>query len=74
MVVYCNPLTNVVDALRGLMIQGGIYERGLGLGLLIMVGGARVLVFIGVDHTPGSASDPATNSRGNGSKKVCRDR
>ena len=46
-VAYCNPLTYVVDALRGLMIQGGIYEHGLGVDLLIMVGVASVLVFIG---------------------------
>jgi ABC-2 type transport system permease protein len=46
-VAYCNPLTYVVDALRGLMIQGGVYEHGLGVDLLIMVGVASVLVFIG---------------------------
>ena len=46
-VAYCNPLTYVVDALRGLMIQGGIYEHGLGVDLLILVGVASVLVFIG---------------------------
>ena len=46
-VAYCNPLTYVVDALRGLMIQGGIYEHGLGVDILVMVGVASILVFIG---------------------------
>jgi ABC-2 type transport system permease protein len=46
-IAYCNPLTYIVDALRGLMIQGGVYEHGLGMDLLVMTGVATGLVFIG---------------------------
>ena len=46
-IAYCNPLTYVVDALRGLMIQGSIYEHGLGVDLLVMTGIALGMLFIG---------------------------
>jgi ABC-2 type transport system permease protein len=46
-IAYGNPLTYVVDALRGLMIQGGVYEHGLGVDLLVMIGVAAGLVIIG---------------------------
>lgn len=46
-IANCNPLTYIVDALRGLMIQGGVYEHGLGVDLLVIVGVAAGLVFIG---------------------------
>jgi ABC-2 type transport system permease protein len=46
-IAYCNPLTYVVDALRGLMIQGGTYEHGLGVDLLVMLAVTAGLVFIG---------------------------
>jgi ABC-2 type transport system permease protein len=46
-IAYGNPLTYVVDALRGLMIRGATYEHGLGPDLLIMTVVAASLVLIG---------------------------
>jgi ABC-2 type transport system permease protein len=46
-IAYGNPLTYVVDALRGLMITGGVSEYGilLDVGILTMI--ASVLILIG---------------------------
>ncbi len=44
---YGNPLTYVVDALRGLMILGGESEFGILLDLGLLIAMAAVLIFVG---------------------------
>jgi ABC-2 type transport system permease protein len=47
-----NPLTYVVDALRGLMIVGGSSIYGVGLDLLVLVAGVIILVMLGAKLYP----------------------
>jgi ABC-2 type transport system permease protein len=42
-----NPLTYAVDALRSLMIVGGVSAYGIGVDLLVLFGGMMVFVLIG---------------------------
>jgi ABC-2 type transport system permease protein len=42
-----NPLTYAVDALRGLMINGGTSMYGIGVDLLVLFAGMIVMVLIG---------------------------
>jgi ABC-2 type transport system permease protein len=42
-----NPLTYEVDALRALMLRGGVSAYGLGLDLVVLLGFATILVIIG---------------------------
>lgn len=42
-----NPLTYAVDALRSLMIVGGVSAYGVGLDLLVLFGGMMIFVLIG---------------------------
>jgi ABC-2 type transport system permease protein len=42
-----NPLTYAVDALRSLMIAGGVSVYGIGVDLLVLSVSMTVLVFIG---------------------------
>jgi len=46
-IAYVNPLTYVVDALRGLMITGGVSEYGVAVDLTILVAVAAGLIAIG---------------------------
>jgi ABC-2 type transport system permease protein len=46
-IAYVNPLTYVVDALRGLMIAGGVSEYGVAVDLAILVAVAAALIAIG---------------------------
>ena len=46
-IAYVNPLTYVVDALRGLMISGGVSEYGVTVDLVILVAVAAALIAIG---------------------------
>jgi ABC-2 type transport system permease protein len=46
-IAYVNPLTYVVDALRGLMIAGGVSEHGILIDLTILIAVAAGLIAIG---------------------------
>lgn len=46
-IAYGNPLTYAVDALRGLMIVGGVSEYGVGVDLFILIVITLVLLLIG---------------------------
>ncbi|MDW5562310.1 MAG: ABC transporter permease [Methanomassiliicoccus sp.] len=47
LIAYVNPLTYVVDALRGLMVVGGVSEYGILTDLIILVAVAAALIGIG---------------------------
>lgn len=51
-IAQANPLTYAVDALRGLMIVGGISNYGMGLDLLVLFAGMIALVIIGARLYP----------------------
>jgi ABC-2 type transport system permease protein len=46
-IAYGNPLTYAVDALRGLMVTGGVSEYGLLLDVGVLTMTAVVLMLIG---------------------------
>jgi ABC-2 type transport system permease protein len=46
-IAYVNPLTYVVDALRGLMIAGGVSEYGVAVDLVILIAVSAGLIAIG---------------------------
>jgi len=46
-IAYVNPLTYVVDALRGLIIAGGVSEHGILIDLTILIAVAAGLIAIG---------------------------
>jgi ABC-2 type transport system permease protein len=46
-IAYVNPLTYVVDALRGLMVVGGVSEYGILTDMVILVAVAAALIAIG---------------------------
>jgi len=47
-----NPLTYAVDAMRGLMVVGGVSTYGVGLDLLVLFAGVVALVLIGAKVYP----------------------
>lgn len=46
-IAYINPLTYVVDALRGLMVVGGVSEYGIPIDVVILVAVTAVMIAIG---------------------------
>ena len=46
-VAWCNPLSYLVDALRAMMLAGGVSEFGLGLDFLVLVGITAALTLVG---------------------------
>ena len=46
-VAYINPLTYMVDALRGLMIVGGVSEYGIATDFAVLIAIAVALIIIG---------------------------
>jgi ABC-2 type transport system permease protein len=46
-VAWCNPLTYLVDALRAMMLAGGVSEFGLTVDFLVLVGTTGVLTLVG---------------------------
>lgn len=46
-VAWCNPLTYLVDALRAMMLAGGVSEFGLTADFLVLVGTTGVLTLVG---------------------------
>ena len=47
-----NPLTYMVDALRSVMVVGGISVTGLGLDLIVLLGATTILIIIGARLYP----------------------